>query len=139
MKDKLNEILRNVMHKITTKEFDLELLNGWENAGNLDGIAKAMIKDGEMVVTGQIRATTDTATAANTPIFKFPNGYMTTHNCYGTLRAFNKPAAEYLVRMHKDGTTAMVDNNYNLGEAANNVYFLNIRIPVKYVGGGGGS
>lgn len=113
MKDKLNEILRNVMNKLTVKEFDLELLNGWKNTGSGMEKTKAKIKDGEMAVTG----------------------YVPTHNCYGVLRRFDSPATEHMLFMRANKREILIDANWDLPAATS--YFFDIKIPVKYVGGGG--
>lgn len=128
MHDRLS---RELIDRITVKEFDLTLLNGWTNSAGENEIVKARIKDGIMTVTGQMSSGTITR---NTPIFNFPDGYKAPYNCYGTLRRFAAPATEHLVRIYQNGAIAYIDNNFDL--PASGIYWLNVRIPVKYVGGG---
>ena len=128
MHDRLS---RELIDRITVKEFDLTLLNGWTNSAGENEIVKARIKDGIMTVTGQMSSGTITR---NTPIFNFPDGYKAPYNCYGTLRRFGAPATEHLVRIYKNGSLGYIDNNFDL--PASGIYWLNVRIPVKYVGGG---
>ena len=129
MHDRLS---RELIDRITVKEFDLTLLSGWSNTVEGGNEApKARIQNGFMTVTGRVSAGT---IAKNTPIFNLPNDYKAPYNCYGTLRRFADPATEHLVRIYQNGAIAYIDNNFDL--PASGVYWLNVRIPVKYVGGG---
>ncbi|WP_256132344.1 hypothetical protein [Anaerovorax odorimutans] len=129
--EQVNKLLQWVIEKLAVKEYNLNLLNGWTNHGGDNAPIKATIIGNEMAVTGTLSSGT---IAKNTKLFDFPEGYAATYNCYGRLTRFWNPLQEHLVRVYPNGTAAHIDNNYDL--LASGTYFLDIKVPIKYVGGG---
>ena len=127
----IDRLSRELIDRITVKEFNITLMNGWSNYGGENEVAKARIKDGIMTVTGQLSSGT---IVKNTQFFMLPSGYIVPYNSYGTLRRFSNPATLHLVRFYPGGASGYVDNNFDLPAAG--MYYLHAMVPVKYVGGG---